>query len=193
MKEIATATTRFHVVGARPDPGIDLQHYAHVRAIAVGWEMGAVGAAIVTLGGAVYFALQELPIWLLAAWLLLGLSSAYLMWAVGSSLARLKAWARWLTAALVALSIAGTIISAVVSGSVSYVVDLFGLAWNGALLWVVLGSAAEELFDGAPLRSPEPVPYYSSPFFWIPLSVVAVCGVLVFAILVLDVGSSRFP
>lgn len=152
----------------------DLAGEAHVRALAC-WQMvpGSLGVLLNLIAAALLVALAPpqvasatvLPL------LLVALPICALSFGFGYCLWRYHNWARWVTVILSGLALLGGV-SSLLGGINAYTFlgALIGAAWHGSVINVLVSKPHlfEPAYREAALNSRRPVPFWTSPFFWIP-------------------------
>lgn len=171
----------------------DVDHERHVHAIGFGWQLGGVLQAI----GALVFTLlllgAQAP---LGAFLTMTVSAGFAaaLWLVGTGLREHRNWARWVVVALAGLNLllgmCGLVANTSAAMAMAFVINL---AWNGSIIAVLIGARGGGMFDARYRQQIEcsrstRIPWWTSPFFWIPIVLVIVSLV---ALMVL-VGSTVF-
>lgn len=167
----------------------DLKSEAHVRALAF-WQMlpGALGVVFNLIAAALLVALAppQLASATVLPLLLIGLPICALSFGFGYCLWRYHDWARWLTVILSALGLLGGLVG-LLGGLNVYTLlgTALGAAWHGSVINVLVNRPHlfEPAYRDAALASRRPVPFWSSPFFWIPAALF-VLGLVAAAVLI---------
>ncbi|MGE0711898.1 MAG: hypothetical protein AB7N76_03035 [Planctomycetota bacterium] len=167
-------------------PARDLAGEAHVRAIAfwqvLGGGLGTVGALLATalLLTRGVMGMAFAPMILVAA------LPAVLVFAIGYGLWRYHTWSRWLNVALSGLALLGTCVGLVSQFALPTLLGaLINVLWHGSMIWVLV--TKEHIFTPdyreAAHRSHRAVPFWSSPFFWIPAALILICVLAAIALI----------
>ncbi len=194
----AAAPIAFEGTGLPPMTQRDLTHERHLRALAfwnilfgglilVGGICGMAGFGFAASGGAGPMAAA------MGVLLVVNLVLGGGMFAVGYCLWKYQGWARWTMIFLCALNVLRSLRGLGHSAGVFEL--LFWLAWAGAVLWALVSPSAATIcspgYRALVAQSPhERVAFWTSPFFWVPLVLLALgCGLM--ALVVGSIGFMR--
>lgn len=116
-----------------------------------------------------------------------GLGGVFFLAAIllGHHLANYRTWARWGVVVLVVLSAALQVFG-LLFGSAGLVSSAFSLLWDGAMLVVLFSPAANTIFTEryrhlVQRTSTVSVPFWTSPFFFVPIGMIMISLALAFA------------
>jgi len=165
-----TATASARAPGQR-----DLDYEAHVAAMAIWLRVagliGMFGLGAVVLAGVG----ARVAAWVLPMMVLFGVLAGFFV--VGRSLARYRGWARWVAIGLAGLAVLGSVSNVVTVLRASTLLGLaMSLGWNGAQIAVLQSGRCQALFTASYRdlveRDGRKVPYWRSPFLWVPLALI---------------------